>query len=359
MNRTLVVLVGLIVCTTAAGAGVGVSVAHAPMAGPPVEFDVTTPASSVQPGDRVQVRVHVDTHGRSVYALSATLSYDPDDLSLVDASTGPFLSQGVDEVLVVADRTDPTAGVLERAHTRVGRTGTSGAGAYLDLEFVVDESAAGNDTVVGIDAAQAVNASERTVPSRTEDLTLSVGAADSDDGGDGGGGGGGGLPGGDPGEVEITDRTLLNDTVAVGEPVLVGVDLANRDPARGQLTLTMSAEGGQTIERTVAVAASTRRTVYLRTRFDSPGRYTLSVGGVPVGTVTVEASATSGTSTPQPTETTTQTTAATGVSESDAGGASTDTERPPTTAGDGDGFGVVVALAAVGLALLATRRRRG
>jgi hypothetical protein len=80
---------------------------------------------------------------------------------------------------------------------------------------------------------------------------------------------------------------LVRDTVQVGSPVTVRVDLANFDPARGTVTLELAADGSVVAERTVAVGASTERTVTIEARFDGPGEYALDVNGVDAGTVVV------------------------------------------------------------------------
>jgi hypothetical protein len=128
------------------------------------------------------------------------------------------------------------------------------------------------------------------------------GGGDGGDGG-GGGGGGGGQPGGGPdGEVEISDATLVQDTVPTGSQVVVRVDLANFDPARGTITLELAADGSVVAERTVAVGPSSERSVTLRTQFGDLGEYALDVNGMSVGTVVVTGepseSTPSGTATP-------------------------------------------------------------
>jgi uncharacterized surface anchored protein len=80
---------------------------------------------------------------------------------------------------------------------------------------------------------------------------------------------------------------LLNDTIAAGESVVVQVDLANFDPARGTIGLTLTADGEVVEERTAAVGASSRRTVFVRGRLADPGTYTIALNGVELGEVTV------------------------------------------------------------------------
>lgn len=181
-----------------------------------------------------------------------------------------------------------------------------------------------------------------------------------------GGGGGGGQSGtGAAGEVEIADRTLLNGSATTGTAVVARVDLVNYDPVRGTLSLTLTADGSTVTERSVAVAASSERTVLLRHAFDRPGSYELAVNGATVGTVAVAEPATATpapTSTPAPTATPTPPTGTSTVgSTGTADGAATRTapgtaEDRSATAGDGVGFGVPVALLAL-LVLGALRRR--
>jgi PGF-pre-PGF domain-containing protein len=126
----------------------------------------------------------------------------------------------------------------------------------------------------------------------TDTITVTVESEpDPDAEGDDGGGGGGGVPvATEPtGEVTITDRTLSTGTASAGSSVPVRIALANRDVARGRITLALAANDSLVAERTVAVGADGSRTVTLRATFDDPGRYPLAVNGVPVGTVEVTA----------------------------------------------------------------------
>ena len=73
---------------------------------------------------------------------------------------------------------------------------------------------------------------------------------------------------------------------------MVRVDLTNFHPVRGRITLNLTANRTLVAQKTVAVAVDGRRTVYLRTTFDIPGRYALRLGAAPVGTVEVTPAAT-------------------------------------------------------------------
>lgn len=211
----------------------------------------------------------------------------------------------------------------------------------------------------------------------TRSLTVQVRSTDDDDdggdGGDGGGGGGGGvggaLPGSGPsGEVEISDRALLNDTVRTGELVLTEVALSNFDPEKGELTLTLAADGSTLTERTVSVRASSERTVTVGMRFTSPGEYELSLNNASLGTVTVEATETptptatatpTSTASPSPTATSTPSGPDPGASDGSPTATASPSPSPTrgTTSGDGTGFGLVVAVVALGLGVLGARRR--
>jgi hypothetical protein len=178
---------------------------------------------------------------------------------------------------------------------------------------------------------------------------------------DGDGGGGGQPGGGDGGEVEVQESTLLNGTVAAGEPVALRVDLRNSDPAAGRITLTLTANGTTVAERTVTVDASTERTVLLRTRFDTHGRYALALDGEALGTVTVTAAPTetptdapTGTGTARPTPTPTEEAVVTPRPTTEP----PSSPDPTTTSGDGAGFGAGAAALAVALGVLALARRR-
>jgi PGF-CTERM protein len=208
----------------------------------------------------------------------------------------------------------------------------------------------------------------------TDTLTVTVEAA-SDGGGDGGGGGGGApVGGGATADVQVTGRTLLNGTVDAGSDVVVRVGLANEEPIRGKVELTLAVDDSVVTTREWAVAASSERTVFLESRLDTPGEYVVSVDGVEVGSVAVSGSA----PTPDPEPGATPAPDATSTPEGSADGPpptakptptgeeadGTTTPADPTTpagtsSGSGAGFGPVLALGALLAAgLLASRRRR-
>ena len=139
-----------------------------------------------------------------------------------------------------------------------------------------------------------------TTPTPTPTPTATPGG-DGGDGGDGGAGGGGGGGGGvgAGGDVDIETSELLNESVTTDEPVVVRVDLANVDPASGRISLELTADGDVVAERTVSVAASSERTVYVRATLDSPGEYDIALNGEELGTVTVTEAAETPTRTPE------------------------------------------------------------
>lgn len=342
--------------------------------GEPVELAVEAPDDPVPPGESVTVTVAVNAT-RPVYATDATLRFDADALDAVDVSAGGYLSQGIDRTIDVNASADSEAGRVRFARSRTGPDGIDGNGTLFAVTFEVDENASA-PTAVDLDLSRALvldsSNDELSVATRAD--TVEVGDASTptptptqSSGGDGGGGGG--QVGQSPdGEVEVVDRAVLNDSVLAGEPVVARVDLANYDPARGTITLGLGANGSTVAERTVAVDASTERTVLLRGELDDPGTYALGINGESAGTVTVEPE-----TTPTPTATATATPTRTPPSTDTPTEAATPTAAPTTTAtpdavtatptsGDGPGFGAVAALIGVllgaGLARAAERGRR-
>jgi hypothetical protein len=191
-----------------------------------------------------------------------------------------------------------------------------------------------------------------TTPTPTPTPTATPGDGDGGDGGAGGGGGGGGGPigGGADGEVEVEAAELLNESVTTDEAVVVRVDLANVDPASGRISLELTADGDVVAERTVSVAASSERIVYVRATLDSPGEYDIALNGEELGTVTVTEAAETPTRTPgdgvTPTQVATDTPAVTDTVTQPP----TDTDStPPSEPGDLDW--TEISLAAI-LALL-------
>lgn len=346
-----VLVAGIVVLTAATGGAVlGDTVGQS---GPTIGFSGVEDVA-VDDTDSARIRFAGVNDSDGVGSFTVNVTYDPDAVSVNASGAGAFS---------VATAT-PEPGVL-RVTGYTGRyPGPNGSGSLFSLS-VMGESAS-DAVTLSLAMGTFTDADGNDISVSTGSATLAVEATASGDTGDGGdGGGGGGQPGGGAdGEVELTDRALLNDTVSTGEPVVARADLANFDPADGQFTLTLTADGSTVAERTVTVRASSRRTVDLSTRFGSPGTYALLLNGQAIGEVTVEAAASPsptatqvpGTSTPGLTETSPPTTSPAGTPEP-----STSTETAtelPTTTGDGTGLGVVATLVAVGLVLLVARRRR-
>jgi hypothetical protein len=254
------------------------------------------------------------------------------------------------------------------ANVRAARADTADTGPVTVLTVTVRGKQAGSTNLsVTVNALGDEQGIDYDVTG-TSGASLTVSEANSASGGgdapDRGGGGGSAL-GEDPsGEVEVVDATLLNETVATDAGVVARVDLANNDPVRGTVSLNLTANGSTVTERSVAVAASTERTVFLRHEFDRPGTYEVSVNGVALGAVSVTAEATpTRTGTTTPGQTTDSATVSPNTTTDDTV-TPADAERPET-AGDGDrspsardgsGFGLFVTVVSVLVSGLLLRR---
>jgi general secretion pathway protein D len=74
--------------------------------------------------------------GQNIYSVPVQLSYDPNQLQVVNVSNGGFLSQDGQAVALV-HRDDPTSGTLQITATRPpGAGGVSGQGAVVTLTFM-------------------------------------------------------------------------------------------------------------------------------------------------------------------------------------------------------------------------------
>jgi general secretion pathway protein D len=74
--------------------------------------------------------------GQNVYSVPVQLSYDPNQVAVVNVSNGGFLSQDGQAVALV-HRDDPTTGTLQITATRPpGAGGVSGQGAVVTLTFM-------------------------------------------------------------------------------------------------------------------------------------------------------------------------------------------------------------------------------
>jgi ABC-type lipoprotein release transport system permease subunit len=81
----------------------------------------------------------------------------------------------------------------------------------------------------------------------------------------------------DPADITVTDVST-SETGFVNESIPVGVTLTNQGDRPGDMTLSVPYNGTPR-ETTVTVEGGQERTVTLRARFQSPGTYTITVGG--------------------------------------------------------------------------------
>lgn len=307
--------------------------------------------SEVSPGEQIRIGVEV-TLDEPLYAAQFALVFDETRLSPGSIEKGTFLSRDARTVVIV---NETGTGSARFGETRVGTdTGVNGTGTLATVSFTVGESATGGEVSLGLRNVKLATPAAEIIETTTENTTVAV-RRDGDDAGPasgGSGGSGGGQTGDAPqGEVEIADRSLLNDTVLAGAPVVVRVDLTNFDPANGRLVLELSTNGTVVTERRVSVGPSMNRTVYLQHRFDESGTYPLQVNGMRVGTVTVtemETSTRTATTAPPETEppstpVSTRTTTPTGTETP----VESSTVSPTATTGDGPGFSVPAVVVAV------------
>jgi hypothetical protein len=315
--------------------------------------------SEVSPGEQIRIGVEV-TLDEPLYAAQFTLVFDEPLLSPGSIEKGTFLSRDARTVVIV---NETGTGSARFGETRVGTdTGVNGTGTLATVSFTVGENATGGEVSLGLRNVKLATPGAEIIETTTENTTVAV-RRDGDDAGpaSSGSGSGGGQTGDAPrGEVEIADRSLLNDTVLVGAPVVVRVDLTNFDPASGRLVLDLSTNGTVMTERRVSVGPSRNRTVYLQHRFGEPGTYPLQVNGVRVGTVTVtEAETPTRTATTAPPETeptstpvSTRTTTPTGTETP----VESNTVSPTATTGDGPGFSAPAVVVAIGVLVGLGRR---
>ena len=93
------------------------------------------PALTQAKGSTFTVNVLV-SGGQNVYSVPVQLSYDPNQLAVVNVSNGGFLSQDGQAVALV-HRDDPATGTLQITATRPpGAGGVSGQGAVVTLTFM-------------------------------------------------------------------------------------------------------------------------------------------------------------------------------------------------------------------------------
>jgi hypothetical protein len=329
-----------------------------------VSWNTTTGGAPVADGVyRVGVIANSSSGVRNVSTRRVLVDNTPPSVTLATNDTD--LVAGVDSTTLVFRFDDALSGV-DPGSVTVTENGTDVTDAALINASAVNYELTGlepgeNRTVAVRVADNASVATDRTV-------TVTVSNESTDGGGEDGdsGAGGGGQPGSAPGgEVDITDSALLNGTATTDTAVVAQVDLANYDPTRGTISLTLRADGAVVTERSLSVRASNERTVFLRHEFDRTGTYELSLNGDSLGTVTVTEAETptpTSTATPSPTPGT-GTATATPTEASDEAATPTETRRAgegrtpvPTTVGDGSGFGAVVAILVLSAFALLARR---
>ena len=88
--------------------------------------------------------------------------------------------------------------------------------------------------------------------------------------------------------IRVVDVERSPARLLPGERVTVVATVANDGDEAGSVTLPLAVAGERVDAATVTVPADERRQVRFQHRFDEPGRYTLQVGEVPAGAVTVE-----------------------------------------------------------------------
>ncbi len=98
-------------------------------------FQFDPPTLNPTKGSTFTVNVML-SGGQNVYSVPVQLSYDPNELQLVNVSNGGFLSQDGQAVALV-HRDDPLTGTLQVTATRPpGAGGVSGQGAVMTLTFM-------------------------------------------------------------------------------------------------------------------------------------------------------------------------------------------------------------------------------
>lgn len=341
--------------------GVLVATAGVAVAAGSTTISIVPGTESVDVGETTTFRVVVDDADGGVGAAEIGIVVDDPDVAGITNVT--VLGTGEEDVEIAEDGssaevdfafrdtadTGPVPIVEVTLEGRAeGETGLSiGATEGNEAVLVFDEGATGYEVT------------------DTEGSTLAVGEGDSTPGGDGGDGdGGGGSDGDTSGEVRIVGGRLLNETVTTDTDVVARVDLTNDDPVRGTVTLRLTTNGSTVAERTVAVGASTDRTVLVRHRVERSGTYDVSVNGVSLGSVRVTTGAI-----PTPTATVAPSRAAsptttTPTATTDDAVTSIATERSGTTedregrgtARDGPGFGLLAAALSVLVSGLLLRR---
>ncbi|RCU43706.1 PKD domain-containing protein [Haloplanus salinus] len=163
---------------------------------------------------------------------------------------------------------------------------------------------------------------------------------------------------------EVMRASSRSETLTASEAVTVNATVRNLGGAAGTYTAELRANGTVVATSDVDLASNSSRTVSLSFTPSDPGEYTLTVGTVSAGAVSVQSDETPAESTsadqtlteptPAEQETTQQTTVATDNSSQTASANGT---RETTTDASGPGFGVLVLIGAFLIVIVFFRRR--
>ncbi|TSD13502.1 hypothetical protein DP107_11795, partial [Haloglomus irregulare] len=163
---------------------------------------------------------------------------------------------------------------------------------------------------------------------------------------------------------EVIRASSRSETLTTSEAVTVNATVRNLGGAAGTYTAELRANGTVVATSDVDLAPNSSRTVSLSFTPSDPGEYTLTVGTVSAGAVSVQSDETPAESTsadqtlteptPAEQETTQQTTVATDNSSQTASANGT---RETTTDASGPGFGVLVLIGAFLIVIVFFRRR--
>lgn len=85
------------------------------------------------------------------------------------------------------------------------------------------------------------------------------------------------------------ENTSVPEEAYVGDPVTVEVTVSNAGFTGVERTITLTVDGQTVANRTLDIGARGETTLELTHRFDEPGTYDLTVGGIDAGSVVVEA----------------------------------------------------------------------
>lgn len=89
-------------------------------------------------------------------------------------------------------------------------------------------------------------------------------------------------------EFVFSEPDIDRAKIAVGESVTASVTVRNIGNSSGNITVPMQIDGETVDTRTVLVTEGTEETVTFTTKFDEPGKYSVEIGDLEIGTVTVD-----------------------------------------------------------------------